>query len=246
MISTERLTDVFVEVADTLIHDFDLVDFLHNLTVHAAAVSGAEAVGLLLADQQGKLRYMAASNETGKMLELFQLQNAEGPCLDCYSTRAPVINADLATATERWPKFAPAAIAAGFQSVHAFPMRLRDRVIGALNLFGHADVEFKDDEVRVVQALADVATIALLQERSIARADSLTEQLQGALNSRIVIEQAKGMLSERLELNMEQAFATLRNHARSHNLRLVDLADSIIDGTTTALVLDGPPPPVHT
>ena len=230
MISTERLTDVFVEVADTLIHDFDLVDFLHNLTAHAAAVSGAEAVGLLLADQQGKLRYMAASNETGKMLELFQLQNAEGPCLDCYSTRAPVINADLATATERWPKFAPAAIAAGFQSVHAFPMRLRDSVIGALNLFGHADVEFKDDEVRVVQALADVATIALLQERSIARAGSLTEQLQGALNSRIVIEQAKGALARQEGTTPSAAFEMLRAEARKSRRRLVDVATEVISG----------------
>ena len=230
MISTERLTDVFVEVADTLITDFDLVDFLHKLTGHAAAVSGAEAVGLMLADQQGQLRYMAASNETGRMLELFQLQNAEGPCLDCYSTRAPVVNADLATASERWPMFAPAAIAAGFQSVHAFPMRLRENVIGALNLFGHADVRFKDEEVRVVQALADVATIALLQERSIARSDSLTEQLQGALNSRIVIEQAKGALARQEGKTPGEAFEMMRAEARRSRRRLVDVATDIING----------------
>jgi len=142
MISTDRLTDLFVEVADTLVTDFDLVDFLHKLTDHAAAVSGAEAVGLMLADHHGKLRYMASSNETGKMFELLQLQNSEGPCLDCFSTRKPVVNADLASASDRWPHFAPAAIAAGFQSVHAFPMRLRDEAIGALDLFGRDDVEF--------------------------------------------------------------------------------------------------------
>lgn len=231
MISTERLTDVFVEVADTLITDFDLVDFLHKLTDHAAAVSGAEAVGLMLADQQGQLRYMAASNETGKMLELFQLQNAEGPCLDCFSTRDPVINADLAAASDRWPKFAPAAIAAGFQSVHAFPMRLRDSVIGALNLFGHADVAFKEEEVRVVQALADVATIGLLQERSIARSDSLTEQLQGALNSRIVIEQAKGALARQEGTTPAAAFELMRSEARQTRRRLVDVATDVIAGT---------------
>lgn len=230
MISTERLTDVFVEVADTLIHDFDLVDFLHKLTDHAAAVSGAEAVGLLLSDQEGKLRYMAASNETGKMLELFQLQNAEGPCLDCFSSRAPVVNADLATASDRWPKFAPAAIAAGFQSVHAFPMRLRDDVIGALNLFGHADVKFEDQEVQVVQALADVATIGLLQERSIARSDSLTEQLQGALNSRIVIEQAKGALARQHGTTPREAFELMRGEARRSRRRLVDVANEVISG----------------
>ena len=142
MISADRLTDLFVEVADTLVTDFDLVDFLHKLTDHAAAVSGAEAVGLMLADHHGKLRYMASSNETGKMFELLQLQNSEGPCLDCFSTRKPVVNADLASASDRWPHFAPAAIAAGFQSVHAFPMRLRDEAIGALDLFGRDDVEF--------------------------------------------------------------------------------------------------------
>ena len=130
------------------------------------------------------------------MLELFQLQNSEGPCLDCFTSGEPVVNADLTTARERWPLFAPAAELAGFRSVHAFPMRLRDDTIGALNLFGSADVAFADHEARVVQALADVATIALLQERSIARADALTEQLQGALNSRIVIEQAKGALAQ--------------------------------------------------
>lgn len=228
MISTERLTDVFVEVADTLITDFDLVDFLHKLTDHAAAVSGAEAVGLMLADQRGQLRYMASSNESGKMLELFQLQNAEGPCLDCYSTHSPVVNADLASASARWPNFAPAAIAAGFQSVHAFPMRLRDTVIGALNLFGRADEEFKEQDVRVVQALADVATIGLLQERSIARSDALTEQLQGALDSRIVIEQAKGALARQEGSTPAEAFEVMRAEARRSQRRLVDVATEVI------------------
>jgi len=229
MISTERLTDLFVEVADTLVTDFDLVEFLHKLTDHAAAVSGAEAVGLMLADHHGKLRYMAASNETGKMFELFQLQNSEGPCLDCFSTREPVVNADLASATDRWPVFAPAAIAAGFQSVHAFPMRLRDDVIGALNLFGHADVEFQDKDVRVVQALADIATIALLQERSIAHSEALTVQLQGALNSRIVIEQAKGALAQMEATTPAEAFELMRSQARSSHRRLVDVAAEVLD-----------------
>lgn len=229
MISTEGLTNVFVEIADTLVVDFDIVDFLHRLTDHAAVVSGAEAVGLMLTDQRGELRYMAASNETGKMLELFQLQNAEGPCLDCYSTRQPVVNADLATATERWPKFAPAARAAGFRSVHAFPMRLRDSAIGALNLFGRADVEFQPEEVRVVQALADVATIALLQERAITRSEQLTEQLQGALNSRVVIEQAKGALAQLESISPSKAFEILRTQARSSQRRIADVAAEVLD-----------------
>ena len=231
MISTERLTDLFVEVADTLVADFDLIDFLHNLTQHAAAISGAEAVGLMLADHHGKLRFMAASNDTGEMLELLQLQNSEGPCLDCYSSGEPVVNADLASATERWPVFAPAAEAAGFRSVHAFPMRLRDERIGALNLFGGTDEAFADHEVVVVQALADIATIALLQERSIARSDALTEQLQGALNSRITIEQAKGALAQMAGVTPEAAFQRMRAHARSTRRRLVDVAQEVMGGT---------------
>lgn len=230
MISTERLTDLFVEVADTLVADFDLVDFLHNLTDHAAAISGAGAVGLMLVDHHGDLRFMAASNESGEMLELFQLQNSEGPCLDCFSSGEPVINADLATASDRWPLFAPAAERAGFLSVHAVPMRLRDQTIGALNLFGRHGEDFSDDEVRVVQSLADIATIALLQERSISRADALTEQLQGALNSRVVIEQAKGALAQLEGVTPDQAFELLRSQARSTQRRLADVADAVLAG----------------
>ena len=230
MISTERLTDVFVEVADTLVADFDLVAFLHNLADHAAAVSGADSVGLMLADHGGQLRFMAASNDQGAMLELFQLQVSEGPCLDCFTSGRPVVNEDLAGAGNRWPRFAPAAEAAGFHSVHAFPMRLRDDTIGALNLFSSADVAFANDDVRVVQALADIATIALLQERAISRADSLTEQLQGALNSRIVIEQAKGALAQQRGITPDAAFKLLRDIARSNQRRLVDVAQEVLSG----------------
>ena len=229
MIATERLPELFVEIADTLVDDFDIVDFLHSLTGHAAAVSGAQAVGLLLADNHGRLRFMASSNETGRTLELLQLQNDEGPCLDCFNTRAPVINADLESARDKWPRFAPAAIEEGFHSVHAFPMRLRDNAIGALNLFGHADTTFADDEVRIVQALADLATIALLQQQSISRADALTEQLQGALNSRIVVEQAKGALAQQENTSPGEAFELLRQEARSSRRRLVEVAAEVLE-----------------
>ena len=224
MISTERLTDAFVDVADTLVDDFDLVDFLHTLTDHAAAISGAASVGLLLADHRGDLQFMAASNESGREMELFQLQNSEGPCLDCYTSKKPVVNSNLVGAEDRWPLFAPQALAAGFQSVHAFPMRLRNNVIGALNIFGSSDHRFDPAEVRIVQALADVATIAILQERSLARAEALTEQLQGALNSRIIIEQAKGAIAQREGISVDAAFAVLRDRARSSRHRMVDLA----------------------
>ncbi|GAW51632.1 uncharacterized protein PD653_4247 [Nocardioides sp. PD653] len=233
MISVTDLADFFVEVADTLVDEFDVVDFLDNLTAKAAAVSGAAAVGLVLSDHRGRVRFMAASNESGKMLELLQLQNDEGPCLECLTSGVPVINADLAHAADRWPNFAPRALEAGFQSVHAFPMRLRNQVIGALNLFGSEDSRFEDDESRVVQALADVATIAILQERHIIQAETLTEQLQGALNSRIVIEQAKGALAQADGISTSDAFDLLRSRARSTRQRLVDVAQDVLAGLET-------------
>ncbi len=228
MISNSELSAAFVEMADTLVHDFDLVDFLSNLTARAATVSGASAVGLMLADHVGSARYMAASNESGKLMELFQIQNAEGPCLDCITTGAPVVNADLAHAENLWPVFAPAALDAGFRSVHAFPLRLRGERIGALNLFGGSDTMFADAEVRVVQALADVATVAILQQRNIERAEVVTEQLQGALNSRVVIEQAKGALAQAHGITLGDAFEELRTFARSSGRKLVDVAQQLL------------------
>jgi GAF domain-containing protein len=228
MISTERLTEVFVQVADTLVANFDLVDFLHDLTDHAAGVSGADAAGIVLTDHNGHLQFMAASNDAGRALELFQLQAHEGPCLDCFRARTPVVNADLASASEQWPQFAPRATAAGFQSVHAFPMRLRDDAIGALNLFGARPLHFAADEVGVVQALADVATIAILQQRGLARAEILTEQLQGALNSRILIEQAKGALAQREQITPGEAFDRLRSKARSERRPLLEVASDVL------------------
>jgi GAF domain-containing protein len=231
MISTIRLTEVFVEMADTLVADFDLVDFLQELTDHAAAVSDADAVGLVLADQQGHLRFMAASNQAGKALELFQLQSEEGPCLDCFRTRMPVINADLRAAAELWPRFAPKASEAGFRSVHAFPMRLRDEVIGALNLFSARPLHFAADEVRVVQALAGIATIAILQQRGLSRAEVLTEQLQGALNSRILIEQAKGAVAQREHISPDEAFTRMRAQARAERRPLLEIAAEELGST---------------
>lgn len=172
---------------------------------------------------------MASSNESGKALELFQLQHAEGPCLDCFRTKKPVINADLTHAAAQWPRFAPRAIEAGFRSVHAFPLRLRDQVIGALNLFGFEGIHFEPDEVRLVQALADVATIAILQERNLSRAEALTEQLQGALNSRIIIEQAKGALAAKEGVSVDVAFDLLRRRARSSRQRLADVALTLLN-----------------
>ena len=230
MISTEQLSDLFVDVADTLVADFDVVDFLTTLCEHATLVSGADAVGIMLTDHRGDLRFMAASNDAGRNLELAQLRLGEGPCLDCVRTREPVVNTDLTRQTPPGPSSRRSAIEAGFHSVHAFPMRLRDQAIGALNLFCRLRDAVRPREVRVVQSLADVATIAILQERSIARAEALTEQLQGALNSRIVIEQAKGALARQEGITVDEAFERMRQRARSSRQRLVDVAAIVLAG----------------
>src|SRR5579859_4795482 len=227
----ELLSDAFVEFADTMVADFDVIDYLHLLTQRSVQLLDASAAGVLLADPRGELRMVAASTEAVRVLELFQLQNDQGPCLDCFRTGQPVAVADLAAAGQTWPQFAAAAREAGFAAVHALPMRLRAQIIGALNLFRATPGAISHEDLRVGQALADVATIALLQERSLRRSEILHEQLQGALISRVTIEQAKGKLAERLGLDMDRAFALLRAYARDHNLRLSDLAQGFIDGT---------------
>jgi GAF domain-containing protein len=224
----ERLAEVFVEVADTLVDDFDLIEFLENVTARAAEMIDASAAGLLLVDPQGRLQFMAASDESAKLLELFGLQAHEGPCQDAFTSGVPVVNADLAEAVGRWPRFAPHAVAAGFRSVHAIPLRHRREVIGALNLFGTGIGRLQPSEVRMVQALADVATIGLLQERAIRRGEVLAEQLQGALNSRIIIEQSKGVLAQIHDVSVEQAFDMLRNYARRHHARLGEVAEAVV------------------
>ena len=229
MISIDKLTDVFVEMADTLVDDYDSVDFLHRLTEHAATISGAGAVGLMLTDHRGALQHFASSNDTGRTLELLQLRVGEGPCLDCFAGHSAVVNVDLATAGDRWPQFAPAAVAAGFASVHSFPMRLRHDVIGALNLFSSDDILLSAEDQQVVQSLTDIATIAILHERNLTRAEALTEQLQGAFNSRIIVEQAKGALAQQEGVTPTEAFELLRRTARTSRRKLVDVASEVLD-----------------
>ena len=225
-----RLADVFVEMADTLVDDFDLLDFLHTMTERCVQLLAVDAAGLLLTDGQGTLQVVAASSERTRLLELFQLQTDQGPCLDCFHTGMAVSVDDL-PAAGKWPRFTAAAAEVGFGAVHALPMRLRTEVIGALNLFSTDPRSLEKDKLRIGQALADIATIGLLQQRAIHRGDVITEQLQAALNSRILIEQAKGLLSERLGINVADAFTLLRRAARSRNRRLSELAQALIDGT---------------
>ncbi|MGE5826747.1 MAG: GAF and ANTAR domain-containing protein [Micromonosporaceae bacterium] len=225
-----QLADVFVEMADTLVDDFDVIDFLHVLTERCVQLLGVAAAGLLLTDQKDTLQVVAASSEQTRLLELFQLQTDQGPCVDCFRTGQPVSVPDLPSAG-RWPRFTAAAAEVGFAAVHAVPMRLRAEVVGALNLFDVHPGALDEGKLSIGQALADVATIGLLQHRAIRRRDVLTEQLQTALNSRVLIEQAKGFLAERLHVDVAEAFALLRRDARNRNRRLSELAQAIVDGS---------------
>jgi GAF domain-containing protein len=241
MPENDLLTQTLVELADTLVDDFDVVDLLTLLVDRCVEVLGVAAAGIMLLAPEGELRLMASSSEAMRVVELFELQSQEGPCLDCYRDAAPVVNQDLAIVNGRWPTFAPVALEAGFRSVHAVPMQLRGAVIGAVNLFGTGTGAMDAADVRAAKALADIATIAILQHRAAIEAQALNEQLNHALNSRIAIEQAKGVLAERAGLDMDVAFGRLRRYARDHNMRLNDVAQRVIDGTLSAQALGVPP-----
>ena len=241
MIEADQIAEVFVEVADTLVDDFDLIEFLQMLTTRSSALVKLSAAGLLLADAKGRLQVMAASDEQSELLELFQVQAEEGPCLDCYREGKPVINADLTKADRVWPRFAPRAVTSGYRSVHAFPLRLRNEVIGALNLFGNEVGRLDPADIRVIQALADVATIGLLQERAIHRSEVLSEQLQAALHSRIVIEQAKGALAQIHSLDLDQAFELMRRYSRSNGRKLGEVARDVTAHPKNVAELTTPP-----
>jgi transcriptional regulator with GAF, ATPase, and Fis domain len=226
----QRLTETFVELADTLVDDYDVADLLHVLADRCVELLDVTAAGLLLTDQRGALRTLAASSEQTMLLELFQLEANEGPCLDCFRSGAQVVEPDLSAAAARWPHFVTRAREQGFASVNAVPLRLRNETIGALNLFSSKAGGLSATDVGIAQALANVATIGILQERAIRRSELLAEQLQAALNSRVVIEQAKGVLAERGGLTMDQSFAQLRRFARNTNQRLSDTAQAVVSG----------------
>ncbi|WP_182443958.1 GAF and ANTAR domain-containing protein [Streptacidiphilus sp. PB12-B1b] len=233
MTREQELTKVFVEVADSLIDDFDLIDFLHRLSVRCVELLDVSACGVLLADEHEVLQVLAASDEHTRLLELFALQHDQGPCVECYQSGRPRTNISLGDqdAARRWPQFTPTARRSGFVSVTAIPLRLRGRVIGALGLFQTRPDPLSDVDTALAQALADVATIAILQQRTLAHSETERGQLQYALTSRIVLEQVKGILAERWQVSTDEAFAAFRSYARSHHHQLARLARQIADGT---------------
>jgi len=229
-----EVSQAFVTLASSLVNGYDVVDLLDELTADCARLLDVSSAGLLLADGRGVLHVMAASSEQTRQLEVFQLQRADGPCLDCYHDGAQVAVADLDAELERWPQFVPAARAVGFRSVHALPMRLRDNVLGALGLFGTTVGALNDEDLALGQALADVASVALVQDKAAGDSTVVNEQLQTALTSRVVLEQAKGVLAQLGGLDMTHAFAVLRGYARDNGVRLTDVAQAVVDRSLPA------------
>lgn len=227
-IREQQISDAFVDLAGAMASGQDVIELLELLTGRCAALLDVASAGLLLADRREKLHVMAASSTETRDLEILQVQRAEGPCQDCYLTGEQVLVEDLAEHAHRWSQFVPAALQAGFTSVHAVPMRLRARTLGALGLFGCNTGRLNERDLSLAQALADVASIALTQNQERDDHTSLTAQLQTALDCRVVIEQAKGVLAQQGQLEMQEAFVVLRQYARDQNLRLTELATAVV------------------
>ncbi|MGX7825387.1 ANTAR domain-containing protein [Actinokineospora sp. 24-640] len=227
----QLLAATFRDLADTLVADFDVIDFLHTLVTRSVDLLDADAAGIMLADAHGGLHVMASSTEEARLLELYELQNNEGPCLDCYRSGRPVARDDLPAMRSSWPAFTEQLRQRGFHSAQALPMRLRDETIGALNLFRTKPGSLGEADLGIGQAMADVATVGLIQERAISAGELLATQLQNALHSRVQLEQAKGMLAQGSGVGMDQAFQAMRDYARGHNRKLSDVAARIIDGS---------------
>ena len=226
----ELLARTLVDLADTLVDDFDVVELLVLLVERSVELLDAAAAGLVLTDEEGRLRLMASTSEATEVVELFEVQHDQGPCFDCWRTGEPVVSSDLSAFEERWPAFVPVAVEVGFRAAHAFPVRLRRRVLGALNLFRTEPGALSPADATAGRALADVAAVSLCQVRAIRDAQLVTDQLQHALQSRIVIEQAKGMLAERAGIAVDEAFSRLRGYARSTQRLLVDVAEGVVSG----------------
>jgi GAF domain-containing protein len=225
----QRLNKAFVYLADTLVAGYDLVGLMHYLVDTSVELLDASSAGIVLADSWQRLDVLAATNEGSELLEVLQLQDGTGPCVDCFSTGVAQSVPDLAAVVGKWPHFAPLALEQGLRSVHAVPLRLRDATIGALNLFRSEPGRLAERDRETAQALADVATIGILQERAARERSDLNERLEFALSSKVVIEQAKGVLANHGGLTMEEAFVALRTYSSSHAVPLTHLALDLVE-----------------
>jgi GAF domain-containing protein len=227
----DALAEAFVGLADILVDDYDVIELLHRLTTYCVRLLPIDAAGILLSDQRGEVQVIASSTEEARIVQQFAVESGEGPAMECFQTSREVAVADLRDDGKRWPVFAERAEKAGFRAMNAVPLRLRTQTIGALSIFRAEPGLLTAEDVKIGQGLADMATISILQERALSQRTVLVEQLQFALTSRVIIEQAKGVLAERCGVDMGEAFTMLRKHARNNNLRLADVAKGIVAGT---------------
>lgn len=224
-----RLAATFATLADTLVAGYDVVDLLDTLVNASAELLDAAAAGLILADEAGELSVLASTSERSRLVEIMQLRYGLGPCVECYRTGQVVAVTDVDKVGDKWPDFREAALEQGFHSVHAVPLRLRGTVIGALNLFRDQTGVLSDEDILAARALADIATIGILHERTLRETDVAKQQLQHALDSRVLIEQAKGVLAHTHLVDMDEAFRTLRDYARSNGLLLRNVAEAVVN-----------------
>ena len=224
-----QLSAAFVKLADTLTADFDVVDLLHTLVEECATILDTEAGGIMLLDPSGDLHLVASTSEEASLVEIMQLSAGAGPCVDAFSSGRTVTVGDIEASGSRWPAFRDEALKHGFKSVHSTPMRLRGRIIGAMNLFSTRVGELNPADVIVAQALADVASIGVLHERNMREKEIVSEQLQYALDTRILVEQAKGVLFESTPMTMDASFGSLRTYARDHLMTLRTVASGVVD-----------------
>ena len=243
MEESTRIVEQFLSFADTIVDDFDVVDLLDRLVQTCMEIDGVSAGGLLLVNAEGQMELVASTGEEAALLEYFQMKRESGPCLDAIALGTSVIATDQEQITRRWPAVGQATAELGFQSVYAFPMQVKDQTLGALNLFGATSVPLSQADQRLAQSLAHLATIGLVQQRALQRMSRLTEQLQGALDSRVAVEQAKGLLAAQGNITTRQAFEALRRYSRRRRIALSGVAQALVDRQLPArAVLDESPP----
>jgi hypothetical protein len=223
-----KVINAFVHLSNELVDEYDIIDTLTTLTTSCADLLDVASAGLLLADESGVLHLVASSSERTRDLELFQLQREQGPCLDCYHGGKIVVSAGLPDMKQQWPMFSQAAELLGFESVHALPMRLREHALGAIGLFSEGVGHLNAADLALAQALVHVACVAIVNDKNASDRATINTQLQHALNSRVVLEQAKGVIAASGNLEMDVAFAVLRRYARDHGRRLSDVAEQVV------------------
>jgi GAF domain-containing protein len=234
-----ELLKAFAGLADTLVAGYDVVDLMQRLVDTCRDLLDVTASGVLLADETGELDLLASTSEASRLVEVFQLSAYSGPCIESYTTGEVVSLPDIAEAPARWQQFRDKAVKEGFASIVAIPLRLRETTIGSLNLLRDAPGDLPENDLVAAQAFADVATIGILHQRTLQESETIREQLRTALTSRIVIEQAKGVIAQLHKVSIDEAFAVIRAYARRNQLGLTTVATAVVDRT---LVIPTPDP----